>query len=902
MKTHSRSNVRVTVCLAAAVLVTWLAGSGVARAQQDQIYFPKTTNTINLIVNAINAEKVRIDISAWYLTEHLISEAIVSRFQAGVPVRVIGDRGAIFEIDKSTKLQFYYLVNAGVPIRLRYNPTWYPEIDHWKAAIFKGQGLVEFGSANWATYELTAASSTNYPDETVMFTTDPTLVGAFETKFDTIWNDTTTEPESVISGPPYLKNWWDACSAEAALGTTAGCSDFSSYYPNPAPMTVNTQRLEPNNYMPPDLIWGQGTAKVSGDILFNNRLVTEIDNEYTKIKFVIYRLTVDNVTTALLNKFQSGVPVQLVIEPNEYLNRKWPEFWLTHANIDKLWAAGVPIKQRAHTGLTHMKMLVTSNYATNASSNYSAGWQRDNDYFVSATGKPTIYQAMSNYFDMMWSDTTDYSTFVPQPPDSPTLSSPGNTASSVSQTPTLTWNRAAFAVSYDIYLGTSTSNMVRVANVPAQMTSSPPSTYSWTPGSALNGGTTYYWQVVSRTNATVKNASLVGPSAVWSFTTSGTPSSTPPPPPPPSGSVPSPWANTDIGSTGLAGSASYSNGVFTVSGAGSDIWGSSDSFQYVYRPISGDTTIVARVTSEQNTNTYAKAGVMFRGALSSNAADVIFDVTPSGNVEFMTRSTSGGSTTWLAGASQPIPTWLKLVLSGSTVTGYVSSSGSTWTQVGTTTLSMSGGYVGLAVCSHNTSALNTSTFDSVNVSGSTSSTALPSPFANQDIGSPTPAGSASYSNSVYTVKGGGADIWGTADAFQYVYKPLAGDGQLIVRVTSEQNTNTYAKAGIDLRETLTAGSTHVILDIKPGAGIEFMSRASTGGTTSWLAGATQAFPAWLKLVRSGTTVIGYVSADGNTWTQVGSTTVSMATNAYIGLAVCSHDTSALNTATFDSVK
>jgi len=67
-----------------------------------------------------------------------------------------------------------------------------------------------------------------------------------------------------------------------------------------------------------------------------------------------------------LNKWQSGVPVQLLVEPNEYMNRVWPEYWLTHANLDKLWAAGVPIKQRLHQGLTHMKTLVTSNYAITA--------------------------------------------------------------------------------------------------------------------------------------------------------------------------------------------------------------------------------------------------------------------------------------------------------------------------------------------------------------------------------------------------------------------------------------------------------------------------------------------------------------------------------------------------------
>jgi len=111
-------------------------------AASDQMYFPAVDNVTNVIVQHINAETVRLDISAWYLTEHAISIAIANRFAAGVPVRLLGDRGSIFEIDPLTRKEFYWLANQGVPIRLRFNPTWYPEIDHWKAAIFVGQNVV----------------------------------------------------------------------------------------------------------------------------------------------------------------------------------------------------------------------------------------------------------------------------------------------------------------------------------------------------------------------------------------------------------------------------------------------------------------------------------------------------------------------------------------------------------------------------------------------------------------------------------------------------------------------------------------------------------------------------------------------------------------------------------------
>ena len=151
----------------------------------------------------------------------------------------MGDRGSIWEIDPLTKREFYWLANQGLPIRLRVNPDWTPEIDHWKVSIFAGQGQVMFGSANYTPFELAPVSSTNYKDETVLLTDDPSLVNALKTKFDTMWHDTAPEPESVTS-PPYFMDWNNACVAEHA-----GC-DYFQQNPNPAPMVINHARLEPD--------------------------------------------------------------------------------------------------------------------------------------------------------------------------------------------------------------------------------------------------------------------------------------------------------------------------------------------------------------------------------------------------------------------------------------------------------------------------------------------------------------------------------------------------------------------------------------------------------------------------------------------------------------------------------
>jgi phosphatidylserine/phosphatidylglycerophosphate/cardiolipin synthase-like enzyme len=494
---------------AAAAALGFAIGAPSATAA-DQVYFSANTNVTNILVNYINHENVRLDISSWYLSEHAISIAIANRFAAGVRVRVIGDRAALFEADPHTKTEFYYLANRGVPIRLRFNPTNFPEIDHWKAAIFVGQNIVEFGSGNFAPTELAPVSATNYDDDSELFTDDPQIVNAFKTKFDQIWNDTTVEPRSRISSPPYLKDWYDACASEP----TGNCRDFATLNPNPAPMVINTSRLEADNPTPPDLYWGQGPD-------FNNRLLQEINNESREIDLIVYRLEVASLADALLQKFRAGVAVKLMIDPAQYTDNDWPEYWLTHAYIDKLYAAGIQIRQRTHAGVTHMKTLITSTFATNASSNFAPNWQRDHDYFVSAATKPAIYQAFVNEFKRIWADTTNYGPMVPTPPRAPSLVTPASGASGVAVNGKFVWNTAPWAVSYNVYLGTTSSNLALVANVPAQLVQNPPTTYSWTPSPALNPGTTYYWKIVSLANATPVNSSMVAASAVRSFSTSG---------------------------------------------------------------------------------------------------------------------------------------------------------------------------------------------------------------------------------------------------------------------------------------------------------------------------------------------------------------------------------------------
>jgi type II secretory pathway pseudopilin PulG len=174
-------------------------------------------------------------------------------------------------------------------------------------------------------------------------------------------------------------------------------------------------------------------------------------------------------------------------------------------------------------------------------------------------------------------------------------------------------------------------------------------------------------------------------------------------------------------------------------------------------------------------------------------------------------------------------------------------------------------------------------------------------WQHKDIGSVAAAGSASSTACAWAINGSGADIWDTSDEFHYVYQPLSGDGQIIARVVSITNTNSWAKAGVMIRETLTAGSKHAMMVVTPSSGNAFQRRTSTGGVSTHTAGSAVTAPYWVKLKRVGNTLTGYESLNGSTWTQVGTDTVSMATDIYIGLCVTSHNDGVLCTAVLDNI-
>ncbi|MDT0308924.1 ABC transporter permease subunit [Streptomyces sp. DSM 44917] len=118
------------------------------------------------------------------------------------------------------------------------------------------------------------------------------------------------------------------------------------------------------------------------------------------------------------------------------------------------------------------------------------------------------------------------------------------------------------------------------------------------------------------------------------------------------------------------------------------------------------------------------------------------------------------------------------------------------------------------------------------------------------------------------------------------YAPLPGDGEVRARVTAQRAEHEEAKAGLMIRADERPGSPYAALVVTPGGNVRL--QAEFGGTD--LAGGDGPLPRWLRLVRTGETVTGYQSADGENWRRVGEVRVEGLTGAaHAGVLVASPD-------------
>ena len=181
------------------------------------------------------------------------------------------------------------------------------------------------------------------------------------------------------------------------------------------------------------------------------------------------------------------------------------------------------------------------------------------------------------------------------------------------------------------------------------------------------------------------------------------------------------WESGDVGGVSVTGAFGQTNGVMTITGDGADIWNRADAFHYVYLAMKGDVTLTVRVMGIQNTDPWAKAGLMIRQSLAPDSAYAMALVTSGQGVAFQQRAAAGR----MADSVMVIPNlrapyWLQLTRQEGTFMVAASADGTDWTPTNTAAIAMNDPvYAGLAVTSHRSGVLCRATFDHLTVTGAT---------------------------------------------------------------------------------------------------------------------------------------------------------------------------------------
>lgn len=190
-----------------------------------------------------------------------------------------------------------------------------------------------------------------------------------------------------------------------------------------------------------------------------------------------------------------------------------------------------------------------------------------------------------------------------------------------------------------------------------------------------------------------------------------------------------------------------------------------------------------------------------------------------------------------------------------------------------------------------------------NGTGTITTSLLPDGWSNIDVGAPAMSGAAIYSGTTWTLTGGGTQIGGVSDKFNFASALTSTSSPSIVaQVSSVQNTNSAAQAGVMLRDSTDADAPFAALTVSPTGIITFRSRTSAGvAASSVQAGATVTAPIWLKLNTVSGTCTGYYSTNNISWTSVGSATLTLVNTPLAGLVVCAGTDTVKNVSTFTGV-
>lgn len=173
-----------------------------------------------------------------------------------------------------------------------------------------------------------------------------------------------------------------------------------------------------------------------------------------------------------------------------------------------------------------------------------------------------------------------------------------------------------------------------------------------------------------------------------------------------------------------------------------------------------------------------------------------------------------------------------------------------------------------------------------------------------DIGAVDLKGAAQFDaqTATYRITGSGANMWSTADAFHFLYKPVAGDVTVTADVDWTASTgNNHKKAGVILRAGLDADDIYADAISHADGLISFQYRKQKGGPTAEVKSSVKA-PATLRIARHGEVVSVEIAPKGAPFQPVAAFSLAMPETIFAGLAVCSHDAKVSETAAFSNVR
>ena len=823
----------------------------------SRLNFPPFQSFRSRSVGRYRAESTAIDSIMFRITDLGHTNEIIARMNAGVPFRLITDRREYRDPGKlwnAYNVDLLYAAGAQIRINKHLGDL------HQKSTILRGQRMVIFGSSNW-----TSPSSGSQLEHNI-FTTAGWFYDWFSEQFDRKWNNRTgnEETQPFVPLPPDPPSYSQPANGASGLSQSVTLAWHAGYWAHLYDIYLGTSADPPllaaNVELGPstsssDLVRYTVQGLAPGTTYFW-RIVSKTAAGVSRSGGTAWSFQTGGAPAPLPSGWQSrdignvGVAGSTTFSNGSFsVNGAGADIWGTsdafHYAYRSLSGDGTIIARVASVSgsqaWTKVGVMVRGSTAANAA--YAL--------MLVSTGKGLAFQR--------------------------------RTADGASATHTSGGSGTA----------PRWVRLVRTGNTITASVSGNGTSWSTVGSDTFAMPSTALFGLAVTSQSTTQLASGVLDSV--SVTSGGT---TPPPTPLPSG-----WQSRDIGNVGVAGTASHENGTFTVQGAGTDVWGTSDQFHYAYRSLSGDGSIVARIASIDGSQAWTKMGVMMRSSTAVNAAYAFMLGSTGKGFAFQRRTSDGASATHTAGPSGGAPRWVALVRAGSRITAYVSSNGSSWSVVGSDTFAMGSTIlVGLAAHSHTTSALATGVFDNVTVQTGSSTTELPEGWASRDIGTVGVGGEAFEEDGVFTVRGAGEDVWGTADAFHYASRELTGDGAIVARVASIDGSEAWTKVGVMIRDSAEPDAAYAFMLVSEAKGLAFQRRTAGGVEATHTAAGGGSAPAWVRLERTGNVIAAYVSSDGSSWTHVGSDAFAMTPGVLVGLATTSHDASRVATGTFDSVE